>query len=70
VDHALSGDGEVLAILSLGVVIIVLYLDEVIRPELLRSNRLSAALDELDGRRLAVLREERDGLLARLDLVQ
>jgi len=65
-DDTLSGHGEVLILQGL----VVFNLDKVVWAELVTWNWLSLAIDELDWGVVAVLGEERDGLLTSLNLLQ
>lgn len=65
--HTLCRDGEVLAFEGL---LVITNDHEVVRTELVAGNWPSLAIDELDRSVVSVLREESDGLLARLDLCQ
>jgi len=64
-DNTLSGNGEVLILQGL----VVVNLDKVVWAELVAWNWLSLAIDELDWSVVAVLSEERDGLLTSLNLL-
>jgi hypothetical protein len=65
-NNTLSGNGEVLILQGF----VVLDLDKVVRAELVAWDWLSLAIDELDWSVVAVLGEERDGLLTSLNLLQ